>query len=504
VLDLKGKGGIIGGMKRSLLPSREDIHAAYQQGEEAVLALFEVQTKIIGDLETRLQVLEDQIAKNSRNSNKPPTSDGLNKPAPKSRRERSGKASGGQKGHVGHRLEPVKKPDHIEIDAVVQCAACQAKLADVAVSKVEKRQVFDLPEMRLLVTEHQGEVKTCPHCGQVNTAAFPEGVTQPTQYGPRVRSQMVYLNAYHFIPLERTAEILSELYQQNVSDGTVCASVVELAELVAPINEQVKAYLIETEEPVHFDETGARVNGTLEWLHYAGTTQASYYAIHPKRGGDAMHAIGILPERQGWSVHDAWKPYLSYEAAKHALCNAHLIRELVFLVEHHNQEWASGFLDLLLDMKRKVEAAKADGQTALSSQQLTVCARCYDFVIAWGQFDNPPPVRDKGVRGRPKQSSARNLLNRLIAHKDKVLAFVYDFSVPFDNNLAERDIRMVKVQQKVSGGFRSTEGANVFCQVRSYISTARKNGQRVLDALFQAFTSTPYTPCFIPSKASEE
>jgi len=490
-------------MKPSLLSTREDIHAAYQQGEEAVLALFEEQTKIIRGLETSIQALEDQIAKNSRNSSKPPSSDGLNKPAPKSRREKSGKPSGGQKGHEGHRLEPVEKPNYVEPLPVVQCAHCQANLADVAASKIEKRQVFDLPPVCLEVTEYQGEVKTCPHCGQVNTAAFPEGVNQPTQYGPRVRAQMVYLNVGHFIPLERAAEILSEMCGQNISDGTVYAADVAMAEIVAPVNEQVRAYLIETEEPVHFDETGARLNGKLEWLHSASTQQATYYAIHPKRGSEAIDDIDILPKRKGWSIHDALPSYLKYLDAKHGLCNAHLVRELVFLIERHCQEWASGFLELLLEMKAKVERAKELGQTALSRQQLTIFEQCYDFAVAWGECDNPPPVRMPNKRGRLKQSRARNLLNRLIAHKDKVLAFVYDFAVPFDNNLAERDIRMVKVQQKVSGGFRSTDGANVFCQVRSYISTARKNGQRVLVALGQALRGTPYVPPVISTQAAK-
>src|SRR5579859_1756670 len=214
-------------MKASLLATREEIHAAYVQGEAAVQALFEEQTKIIRDLEARNQALEDRLAKNSRNSSKPPSSDGLNKPAPKSRREPSGKRSGGQEGHIGHRLERIEKPDHTEIHAVVQCAHCQANLSEVAVSNVEKRQVFDLPPVRLEVTEHQGEIKTCPHCGRVNAAVFPEGVAQPTQYGPRVRAYMVYLTVYHFIPLERTAEIISEICGQNISDGTVCATAME-------------------------------------------------------------------------------------------------------------------------------------------------------------------------------------------------------------------------------------------------------------------------------------
>jgi transposase len=364
----------------------------------------------------------------------------------------------------------------------------------VAASKVEKRQVFDLPEVKLEVTEHQAEVKTCPVCGAINRAAFPEDVTQPTQYGPRVRAQMVYFHLYHFIPLERTAEIVSELYHQPVSDGTVAAAAVELAGRVEAGNEQVRAYLVETETPVHFDETGARVNGKLAWLHSASTDQATYYAIHPKRGSEAMDAIDILPERQGWSIHDAWAPYFYYPEAKHGLCNAHLVRELVFLIEHCSQAWAKDFLALLTNMKEKVEAAKSLGQSALSELQLAAFEHVYDRIVELGERANPPPVRQPNQRGRLKQSPARNLLDRLIKYKAEVMAFVYDFAVPFDNNLAERDIRMVKVQQKVSGGFRSTDGADVFCQVRSYISTARKNGQRVLDVLYQAFVATPYSP----------
>jgi transposase len=371
----------------------------------------------------------------------------------------------------------------------------------VETSKVEKRQVFDLPEVSLEVTEHQAEVKLCPACGHVNQAEFPDDVTHSTQYGPRLRAQMVYFNVYHFIPLERTAEIVSELYQQDVSDGTVFAAAVELAEQVAPINEQIKDYLVETEKPVHFDETGARVKGKLAWPHSASTEQATSYAIHPKRGGAAMDAIGILPGRTGWSIHDAWQPYLNYVEAKHGLCNAHLVRELVFLIERYSQKWAKDFLALLLNMKRKVDTAKSQGQVALSELQLRAFEVCYDAIVERGERANPPPVRQPNQRGRLKQSPARNLLDRLINHKDKVMAFVHDFDVPFDNNLAERDIRMVKVQQKVSGGFRSDDGANIFCQMRGYISTARKNGQRVLDVLYQALSGTPYSPSFIQAQA---
>ena len=490
-------------MKPNALPTPEEIEVACEQGTQAVMALFDQQAELIRALEARIQALEDQIAKNSQNSSKPPSSDGLNKPAPKSRRETSGKPSGGQRGHVGHRLEPVDKAQHTKMHPVAQCAYCQADLAGVEASRVEKRQVFDLPEVKLEVTEHQAEVKTCPVCGQLNRGEFPVDVTQPTQYGPHLRAQMVLLNVYHFVPLERTAEIISELYQQDISDGTVFAAAVELAEQVAPFNEQLKDHLVETADPVHFDETGARVSGTLEWLHSASTEQATYYAIHPKRGSEAMDAIDILPGRRGWCIHDAWQPYLKYVDAKHGLCNAHLVRELVFLIERHSQKWARDFLGLLLNMEDKVDTAKSQGQSALSALQLAAFETVYDVIVARGERANPPPVRQSGQRGRLKQSPARNLLDRLLAHKDKVMAFVYDFTVPFDNNLAERDIRMVKVQQKVSGSFRSAVGATVFCQVRSYISTARKNGQRVLDVLEQALQGSPYLPAFLPVHVPE-
>jgi transposase len=483
-------------MKPSELPTADDIRTAYGHGEETVRALFEGQARLIRALEARIQALEDQLAKNSRNSSKPPSSDGLKKPKPKSRRQRSGKSSGGQKGHVGYRLEPAEKPQYIEVHPVLECQHCHADLAGVEARQVEKRQVFDLPEVKLEVTEHQAEIKTCPMCGEINRAAFPEGITQPTQYGPHVRAQMVYFHAYHFIPLARTVELVGELYGQPIAEGTVEAAVVELAGRVETVNEQVKAHLVKTDTPVHFDETGVRVKGKLKWLHSASTEQATVYVIHSKRGSDAMDAIGILPERHGWSIHDAWRPYFKYPEAKHGLCNAHLVRELVFLIEHYSQAWAKDFLALLLNMKEKVDTAKSLGQSALSALQVTMFEQVYDQIVEWGERANPPPIRQASQRGRLKQSPARNLLDRLINYKDEIMAFVCDFAVPFDNNLAERDIRMVKVQQKISGGFRSDDGANVFCQVRGYISTARKNGQLVLDVLYQALSGTPYSPCF--------
>jgi transposase len=486
-------------MTPTQMPPPDEIRAIYQQGEEAVLAVFEKLATTIRTLEAKIQALEDQLAKDSHNSSKPPSGDGLKRGVKRSLRGSSGKPSGGQVGHPGHRLERVAQPKYVKVHPVSRCEHCQASLEDVEVDDYERRQVFDLPVVELEVTEHQAEIKTCPVCGEVNEADFPSGVTQETQYGPRVRAQMVYFNPYHFIPLERTTEVIEDLYQQPVAEGTVVTAAEDTAKQVASVNQKIKGYLTETENPVHFDETGVRVDSKLKGLHSASTEQARYYEIHARRGSEAMDAIGILPKRTGWSIHDYWKPYLKYEQAKHGGCNTHIVRDLIFIIEQKQQPWAAEMLDLLLHIKQTVEMAKNLEQSALPDQQIADFAGRYDQIVATGLFVNPTPEKTEGKRGRVKQSFAKNMLDRLRDHKDMVLAFMVDFKVPFDNNLAERDIRMTKVQQKVSGGFRSNEGSKTFCNVRSYISTARKNSQPVLDVLYQALNGTPYVPPFIPT-----
>lgn len=486
-------------MEQLHLPNEEEVRAALREGEEAVIALVASLVKVIEVLATRQQAMEDQLAKNSRNSGKPPSSDGFNRPAPKSLRKRSRKKSGGQAGHIGYTLKAVEKPEHVEVHRVEQCTQCHSSLRSVQVKCYEKRQVFDVPRVQVEVTEHQAEIKACPHCGKENRAEFPAEVTQPVQYGDEIKAQMVYFNHYQMLPLERTAEVFETLYGQTISEGTIVEAGQEVSKQVAGANEAIRQHLTHNEVVVHFDETGVRVEHQLQWLHSASSERLTWYGLHPKRGHLAMDAVGILPNLQGRAMHDDWMSYFKYPI-QHGLCNAHHLRRLKFLEERYPQKWVRQMADLLVTIKEAVEKAKAASRTCLSRRKLIDFEGEYDRLVKQGLRANGPPKRPEGQpikRGRIKQSPAKNLLDEFKLHKEYVLAFMYDFKVPFDNNQAERDIRMMKVKQKISGCFRSLRGAESFCQIRGYLSTARKNGQHALDALRLAFADTPYLPAFV-------
>jgi transposase len=474
---------------------REEIKAIYDQGPEAVItlvqglfAIIKQQQEQITQLTARVKDLEDRLAKNSNNSSKPPSSDQQRRT--KSLRKRGKKKSGGQKGHEGNTLCSVKNPDDIIIHTIAGSCECGYDLSQQEVKQYDCRQVFDLPAIKLEVTEHQVEVKECPACGKTNSANYPAGVNNVVQYGSGVKSLAVYLMNYHFIPYRRTSEIMADICNQRVGEGTLQQANLECAAKLVDCCEQIKAG-VKQASVGHFDETGLYVAGKRWWLHVAATKELTFYGYHEKRGSEAIDDIGILPNFTGTAVHDGYPSYADYPC-QHALCNAHHLRELTFLSEQYQLSWASEMIDHLLKIKQAVDRALSRGQAALGKIVLARFERRYHQILAQGfAVDIPPEPAPTNKRGRPKQSKAKNLLDRLSRFHRETLAFMYDFSVPFDNNLAERDLRMMKLQQKISGCFRSITGTDTFCRIRSFISSARKQSHNVFAAIKSVFDGNP-------------
>ena len=465
------------------MPELPDLAAlTSEQKDDLIRALYQ-----------RLVDLDARVRKDSHNSSKPPSSDGLSK-KPKSLRQSSGRKPGGQKGHEGSTLERVGVPDVVVQHPLPEaCDQCGATLAlDQAVLTDERRQVFDLPRTRYEVTEHRVLEAHCA-CGKWHRSQFPDSVPNLVQYGPAIKAAAVYLTQYQLLPMERTTQLLHDLYGLRLSPGTVHTSIAQAAELLAPTVTSI-AEAVKSAPVAHFDETGQRVGARLRWLHAAVTVALSWYGAHDKRGQAAMDAFGILPGFKGVAVHDGWVPYKDYDCT-HALCNAHHLRELVFLAETTGQAWPQQMIDLLCAAKTEADQAR-QVPSALSEKRLRHYRRRYEAILAAGERLNPEAKRKARRRGRVKQSAAANLLGRLRRYTDEVLRFLHDPRVPFDNNQAERDIRMPKLKQKVSGCFRTTQGADAFCVTRSYLATMRKQGHDLFHSLILTFQGQPPQPVF--------
>lgn len=445
-------------------------------------------------LQEQCSALKGQLAQNSRNSGKPPSSDGYQKPAPKTERQKSGKKSGGQPGHKGYTLKPVEKPDHTILHKLTLCpCGCGADLSRRPVIRLEKRQVFDLPPQKLDVTEHVVEVKLCPTSGNEMQASWPEGVNAPVQYGVRFLAWLAYLSIQQLLPVERIGQMCTDLFGQGVSDATVQTAVHTVDRSLQPFKGALVEHL--RQSPVsHADESGVRVNNKLHWLHVICTKLVTWYGVHAKRGQEAIAAFGILPSYPGVLIHDCWAPYLDLRC-NHGLCNGHLLRELTFVYEQLHQSWAGALHHLLLDMKQVVTEHK-DRNTVPTQAELSLWRRRYRALVRKGRLANPPSAAPTGPkkRGRKKQTKPQNLLDRLQKFEPWVLAFLHDFRIPFTNNLAEQDIRMIKVKQKISGSFRTMKGAECFLAIRSYISTVRKNSLQIFPAIVSALNGNPFTP----------
>ena len=454
------------------------------------------------ELREEVKELRGKLAKNSRNSSQPPSSDGLQKPQPKSLRKPSGKKPGGQQGHRGARLKMVEQPDRVVLHAVEECRQCGRSLESVDAGDCRRRQIVDIPPLQLEVTEHRAEIKCCPGCGCLNEAAFPAEVKTSVQYGSRIKSLLVYLNQYQLLPYERTCQLAEDLFAHTISQGTLYNWNAECYRNLESTEEQIRQAILAS-EVVHFDETGIRQQSKLHWLHTAGTRRFTYYGLHARRGTEAMIALGILGNYTGCAVHDHWKSYFTF-SCDHSLCNAHHLRELTYLAEQEQQDWAASMIELLIEAKETCEAASENCLAENSAELASIHLR-YDALIAKGLAQNlpPPEISEKKKRGRRKQSKAKNLLDRLRDFKTETLAFLTHPSAfrqqqgPFDNNQGERDIRMAKLKQKISGCFRGENGGNIFSRIRGYVSTLRKNDLKILDGIQSAFNQSPKLPAQI-------
>ena len=476
--------------EQALRQEKSLLQAQVQSQQE----LIDQQAQQIALLTAQVQELQARLSKDSHNSHLPPSSDRFGR-QPKSLRKKSGQKPGGQPGHAGQMLRLVEQPDTVVVHRVESCPLCQGDLRAVDALQMERRQVVELPRKRVVVIEHQAERKCCPTCQEVILAPFPAEVTAPVQYGPALGAFAVYLVQQQLLPYERVSELFFDLFGQPISAATVVNLVERCAQQLEPMEQQIKTALRRV-DVLHQDETGLYVAGQRQWLHVSATEQLTHYQVHPKRGKEALDAIGILTDFTGVSVHDGWQSYWQY-LCQHALCNVHHLRELIFLAEEQQQAWAAEMKEVLLDIKAAVEQARSEGRTRLHPLEVEDWKAQYGALLEAGYQANPPDPPAQGSKtGRRKQSPARNLLDRLSQHQEAVLLFLDNFVVPFDNSLAERDIRMVKVQQKVSGCFRSPAGAEAFCRIRGYLSTLRKQGLAVLTALEQALVGHPLSPAF--------
>jgi transposase len=468
-------------MSKTPILTREEFDKIYDQGREATYALFM-------SLVRRIETLEQRLGLNSTNSSKPPSSDGLAKPKPKPKsfRERTGKQNGGQEGHTGTTLSPKQDPDIIITHEPERCSHCGCDLSGETGTIVQKRQVADLPEIELHYPEHQVVENECPHCHLKNQGELPKGIDDAAvQYGPRVLALLVYLSVGQFLSHERIVETCDAICGFAPSEGTVHKALESCYEGLEPFEEEVKAKLKEA-EVLHCDETGIRMEGRTGWLHVASNEDLTCYHVDEKRGKDALDRIDLLPGYEGTVIHDCFSSYFQYDIS-HGLCNAHILRELRYVWEEMGQPWALELSNLL-----KEGSSKKEESGIPNAEEYAEYERKYMEILSRGKEQQPPPIpKQEGQRGREAKSKSLNLIERLERHRESVLAYLRKEEVPFTNNQAEQDIRMTKVKMKVSGGFRTKEGACMFARIRSAISTMKKQGRKVFASLQSVFMGLP-------------
>ncbi len=456
----------------------------YQMGEEAVVAF-------LLDLYRRVEKLEEQIAKNSGNSSKPPSSDGLSKPTlklmPQSLRKKSGKQQGGQKGQPGKTLLQSDSPDVVSEHHPQTCSHCQSALPTASPLSYQRRQVFEMPQPRIVVTEHRAFAVACPCCGKQTQASFPKEVTAPVQYGLHLLGFATYLHSVHLLPYARCAQIVQDVTQSPFSVGSLARALATAAEHLASFEEQVQVALAQAPTK-HTDETGSRVAGKLHWIQVRSTKTLCRVFRHKKRGSEALHDLFSYG---GLLMSDFYTSYVRLSCS-HQFCGAHLLRELTFVKEVLSQEWAGSLKSVVETMVSACYEARERGETQVTSVPSLVAS--FDALVLEGLSQNPLPEATPKKRGRLAKGKARSLLERLQTHRQEYLAFLFDLSLPFTSNEAERDLRMFKVKGKVSGCFRTVAGADLFCRLRSYILTCQKQAMPLLACLRSLFNGQVQMP----------
>ena len=447
---------------------------------EELIAIIHKQNKIIAELTAKIAELAAKIAElearlkqNSSNSSKPPSTDGLKRPAVRSLRGKSGKKPGGQNGHKGHGLKQTREPDKTVIVNPVECPRCEAGLLNEPVFHADTRYVYDV-EIEMTLTKYDMMEAICPVCGAAVVGMPPEECKGTINYGNSLRAMSVVLTNYANVGIDKTHKILHDLLGVPISAGTVKTIMRQFAAKTNDAIAGIKGRLLKS-RVLNVDETGIRAAGRTQWIHVASNSNYTLVSVHKKRGKEGTESGGVLGKYAGIAVHDCWKPYFGFEECKHALCCAHLLRELNALTEC-GQSWASAMKTLLLDMKGAVDRYKTADKTELSRYYREKFKARYDTVLAKAKEEIGPGTTRK-------KTKAENLLMRLEEYRTEINRFTDDFDVPFDNNQAERDIRNVKVKQKVSGGFRTDDGADDFAKTSSIIGTAVKLGQSVLGSI---------------------
>ena len=449
---------------------------------------MEEATQKIAMLESENQALRERIAQlerylglNSSNSSKPPSSDGLQKSPRRTQslRPKSNRSSGGQPGHRGQTLKAVAHPDTVNVHPTPEhCDSCGCDVWHVPVSSILRRQVFDIPVVNIVVSEHQVRVKHCPHCHRKVQGLFPDGVNAPVQYGPRIRALAAYLTHQHFVPEERLSELLDDVFSCSMTPATIAKVTTTVTQAFEPLIAELIASL-KAAPTKHLDETGFRIGGTTQWLHVVSSATQTWYRTSAKRKD-----LEPLSAMDGVVVHDHWKAYFQLHSVEHALCNAHHLRELKALQDIDQESWSTS-MSKLLKLACSYKYRYPQGIPQKLQQRIE---KLYEKIVSRGlaYHDALPPLPQKSHRGRPKRRVGHNLLLRLKHYATDVLRFLHQEGVPFSNNQAERDVRMMKLKQKISGGFRSTKSANAFAVIRSVLSTARKQGCNLLDILSTA------------------